>query len=48
MLLPKPERLSESMFYSPFSPRWIFTFNGHTNKGATKVFPEKMDEELDL
>jgi hypothetical protein len=39
----------EAMFYPPFSPRWSFTFNGcTTNKGATKVFKEKLDEELDL
>jgi hypothetical protein len=39
----------ESIFFPPFSPRWSFTFEGCiTNKGAMKVFQEKLDEELDL
>ena len=34
-------------FYPPFSPRWSFSFEGCiTNKGATKVLQDKMDEEL--
>jgi len=39
----------ESMLSPPFSPRWTFTFNGcTTNKGATNVSQEKIDEELGL
>ncbi len=35
------------MFYPVFSPRWCFTFNGRiTNKGATRVLHEKLDDEL--
>jgi hypothetical protein len=37
------------IFYPPFSPRWCFSFEGCiTNKGATKVWHEKVDEELSL
>ncbi len=37
----------EQLFYPPFSPRWCFTFDGCvTNKGATKLFYEKIDDEL--
>jgi hypothetical protein len=36
-------------FYPPFSPRWSFSFEGRlTNKGATKILYEKMDDELIL
>jgi hypothetical protein len=36
-------------FYSPFSPRWRFSFEGHlTKKGAMKVLYEKLDEEVIL
>jgi len=36
-------------FYPPFSPKWSFSFEGGlTNKGATKVLHEKIDEELTL
>jgi hypothetical protein len=35
------------IFYPPFSPRWCFTIEGRvTNKGATKILYQKMDEEL--
>ena len=33
--------------YPPFSPRWCFSFEGDlTNKGATKVFQNRLDMEL--
>ena len=39
----------DHMYYSPFSPRWCFTFDGcTTNKGATRVFYDRIDEELIL
>jgi len=39
----------EKIFYPPFSPRWTFTFEGCiTNKGASKILQDKLDEELDL
>ena len=39
----------DHMYYSPFSPRWCFTFDGcTTNKGAIRVFYDKIDEELIL
>ena len=37
----------DKVFYPPFSPKWCFSFEGNiTNKGATKVFQEKLDMEL--
>jgi hypothetical protein len=37
------------IFYPLFSPRWCFTYEGCiTNKGAAKVWHEKVDEELSL
>jgi len=37
----------EKIFFPAFSPRWCFSFNGClTNKGATKVLYNKMDDEL--
>jgi endonuclease YncB( thermonuclease family) len=42
-------RISATCFYPPFSPRWNFSFKGCLiNKGATKVFYDKLDEELGL
>jgi len=39
----------EQIFYPAFSPRWSFTFEGCiTNKGATKILYNKMDDELPL
>ena len=36
-------------YYPPFSPRWSFSFEGClTTKGATKVWHEKLDDELIL
>jgi hypothetical protein len=33
--------------YPPFSPRWSFSFEGNlTNKGATKVLQDKLDDEM--
>jgi hypothetical protein len=44
----QPEDLNQ-IFYPPFSPRWCLSFEGCiTNKGATKVWHEKVDEELSL
>jgi hypothetical protein len=35
--------------YPPFSQRWSFSFEGNlTNKGATKVLHEKLDDEMVL
>jgi hypothetical protein len=37
------------VFYPAFSPKWCFSFEGGlANKGATKVFQEKLDMELIL
>jgi len=37
----------DKIFYPPFSPQWSFSFDGSlTNKGATKLFHEKLDAEL--
>lgn len=37
----------DRLFYPPFSPRWCFTFEGCiTNKGATRVFQEKLENNL--
>jgi hypothetical protein len=42
-------RISATCFYPPFSPQWNFSFKGCLiNKGATKVFYDKLDEELGL
>jgi hypothetical protein len=39
----------KKIFYPPFSPRWSFTFEACiTNKGASKIFQDKLDEELNL
>jgi hypothetical protein len=39
----------EKIFYPPFSSRWIFTFEGCiTNKAASKILQDKLDEKLDL
>jgi len=39
----------DTCFYLPFSLRWNFSVEGClTNKGATKVLYERMDEELSL
>jgi hypothetical protein len=36
-------------FYPPFSPEWCFSYEGLlTNKGATKILFDKIDEELTL
>jgi hypothetical protein len=37
------------IFYPPFSPRWSFSYDGCiNNKGATKIFQERFDDELIL
>jgi len=37
------------LHYPPFSPKWCFSFEGNlTNKGATKVFYDRLDDELIL
>jgi hypothetical protein len=41
--------MDDCFFYPPFAPEWCFSFEGLlTNKGATKILFEKIDEELTL
>jgi hypothetical protein len=39
----------DKIYYAPFSPKWCFSFEGSlTNKGATTVLQDKLDQELIL